>query len=248
MGGISGLMRGGAYEGVLRWIIVNVLIAIGAAVLWDYGFLSYVFAVDSSRIAILIILVFAAYSVYCLTVLIRLGAEWRGLEAAAVTLEASTGLAPMPTAPLIATYLADITAKLQREPGGDRQLLLSTLANALRRPTRAGIYASDLLYKLGMLGTVIGFVIMLGSMDNLQSFEVDDLRDALQQMTGGMAIALLTTIAGLVCGILLRVQFNIADHLATSILSRAVRVTEVSLVPALSQAAAQATGGGDVRG
>lgn len=244
MGGISGLMRSGAYEGVLRWIIVMVLIALGTAILWDYGFLSYVFTVDRSRIAILISLVFAAYSIFCLTVLIRLGGEWRGLEAAAVMLEASGQVSPLPTAPLIATYLTDITAKLEREPGGDRQLLLSTLANALRRPARAGIYAADLLYKLGMLGTVIGFVIMLGSMDQLQSFEVDDLRDALQQMTGGMAIALLTTIAGLVCGILLRVQFNIADHLATSILSRAVRVTEVSLVPALSQA----SGGVHVRG
>lgn len=244
MDGVSGLMRGGAYEGVLRWIIVMVLIALGAAVLWDYGLLSYVFTVDRSRIAILIFLVFGAYSIFCLTSLIRLGGEWRGLEAAAMTLEASGQLSPLPTAPLIGTYLADITAKLQREPGSDRQLLLSTLAHALRRPGRAGIYAADLLYKLGMLGTVIGFVIMLGSMDQLQSFEVDDLRDALQQMTGGMAIALLTTIAGLVCGILLRVQFNIADHLATSILSRAVRVTELSLVPALNQA----SGGVHVRG
>lgn len=244
MGGVSGLMRGGAYQGVLLWIIVMVLIALGAAVLWDYGFLSYVFAVDRSRIAILIFLIFAAYSVFCLTALIRLGSESLGLEAVAATLEVSGQVSPMPAAPLITTYLADIIAKQQRDPHGDRQLLLSTLAHALRRPARVGIYAADLLYKLGMLGTVIGFVMMLGSMDQLQSFEVDDLREALQHMTGGMAIALLTTIAGLVCGLLLRVQFNIADRLATSILSRAVRVTEVSLVPVLNQA----SGGAHVRG
>ena len=91
-----------------------------------------------------------------------------------------------------------------------------------------------------MLGTVIGFVIMLGSMDDLTSFEVDNLRDALTQMTGGMAIALLTTIAGLVCGILLRVQFNIADSLASRIQARAVRASEVALVPALAEAEREA--------
>ncbi len=241
MGGISGLMQGGAYDGVLRWALVMVLIALGAAVLWDYGFMTYLYAADNSHISYLISVIFAAYSVFCLTILIRLGGEWRGLDAAETDLEAGRHPQGSPLSPLVTTYLGDLKLKMLREPGGDRQILLSALANALRKPARAGLYAADLLYKLGMLGTVIGFVQMLGSMDNLQSFEVDNLREALQQMTGGMATALLTTIAGLVCGILLRVQYNIADGMARTLLTRVVRVSEVALVPEFTRE------GGDVR-
>jgi len=84
----------------------------------------------------------------------------------------------------------------------------------------------------------------------MQKFDVETLREALQQMTAGMAIALLTTIAGLVCGILLRIQYNIADSLAAEVLRTTVRITEVRLVPGLVAAgkgAAPIAGGSDVR-
>ncbi|MGZ9809328.1 MotA/TolQ/ExbB proton channel family protein [Pseudoroseicyclus sp. H15] len=245
-GRLQTAMRGGAYDAVLRWVILVALICLGAAVLWDYGFLSYMFAVDQSRIAALIIIVFAGYSIYCLATIVRLGGEYRELlnveERLAGPGAAGTAraLAPRPGAPLVTSFLADVALKYGRDPDGDRGILATSFAASLRKPARAGLYASDLLYKLGMLGTVIGFVIMLGSMDDLTSFEVDNLRDALTQMTGGMAIALLTTIAGLVCGILLRVQFNIADSLASRIQARAVRASEVALVPALAEAEREA--------
>jgi hypothetical protein len=48
---------------------------------------------------------------------------------------------------------------------------------------------------------------------------------------GGM----LTTIAGLIGGILLRLEYNIADALVTDISQTAVSFTEVSLLPLLAR-------------
>jgi len=179
--------------------------------------------------------------------LIRLGREYR--TALSDTVAGSLAVAGAEGS-LVGGFFGDVAFKYAQDPDGDRSILLQSLAASLRAPTRAGLYASDLLYKLGMLGTVIGFVVMLGSMEGMQKFDVETLREALQQMTAGMAIALLTTIAGLVCGILLRIQYNIADSLAAEVLRTTVRITEVRLVPGLVAAgkgAAPIAGGSDVR-
>ncbi len=56
-------------------------------------------------------------------------------------------------------------------------------------------------------------------------------------MIAGMAVSLLTTIAGLIGGILLRLEYNIADALVTDISQTTVSFTEVSLLPMLSRGA-----------
>jgi hypothetical protein len=86
-----------------------------------------------------------------------------------------------------------------------------------------------------MLGTMVGFVMMLNSMGNLSNFDVDTLRGALQDMIAGMAVSLLTTIAGLIGGILLRLEYNIADALVIDISQTAVSFTEASLLPLLAR-------------
>ena len=110
-----------------------------------------------------------------------------------------------------------------------------SLGASFRRRTKIGTYGTDLLYKLGMLGTMVGFVMMLNSMGDLSNFDVDTLRGALQKMIAGMAVSLLTTIAGLIGGILLRLEYNIADALVTDISQTTVSMTEVSLLPLLAR-------------
>jgi len=249
---LSGLVGDNAYDPVFRWIVLIGLICLGAVILWDYGFLTYMFAVDSSRISILIIALFAGFSAYCLLTLLIFAREYRFVARLSGTLrddwrsirvsESGISFADAEAAAhsFAGAYLADIALKELREPGSDRALLLEGLASHFRSRTRVGIFAADLLYKLGMLGTVIGFVIMLTSIGDLSNFDTDSLRTALQKMTGGMAVALLTTIAGLVCGILLRLEFNIAEANATRILQETVRITEVSLIPRIKQVSGHA--------
>ena len=82
---------------------------------------------------------------------------------------------------------------------------------------------------------MVGFVMMLNSMGDLANFDVETLRGALQKMIAGMAVSLLTTIAGLIGGILLRLEYNIADALVTDISQTTVSFTQAALLPMLAR-------------
>jgi biopolymer transport protein ExbB/TolQ len=88
-----------------------------------------------------------------------------------------------------------------------------------------------------MLGTMVGFVMMLNSMGDLTDFNVETLREGLQKMIAGMAVSLLTTIVGLIGGILLRLQYNLSEAVATDILQTALRITETGIVPRMTDGA-----------
>ena len=78
----------------------------------------------------------------------------------------------------------------------------------LARWLNHGWLAADSVLKLGLLGTIIGFILMLSPIAELKSYEAASLQAALATMSGGMAVALYTTLAGLVAHLLLRVQFQ----------------------------------------
>ena len=59
---------------------------------------------------------------------------------------------------------------------------------------------------LGLIGTVIGFIIMLTAFTGLDVSDVASIQQALENMVLGMGSALLTTLTGMVCGFLLKLQ------------------------------------------
>jgi hypothetical protein len=68
--------------------------------------------------------------------------------------------------------------------------------------------------KLGLLGTVVGFIVMSTQLGKSQSFELAEVQQLLQQMTSGMAIALYTTLVGLIANLWLGLQLLLLDRLA----------------------------------
>jgi hypothetical protein len=71
-----------------------------------------------------------------------------------------------------------------------------------------GWFAADSVLKIGLLGTIIGFILMLAPIGELTSFDASSLQSALAAMSAGMAVALYTTLTGLIANILLRFQFQ----------------------------------------
>ncbi len=67
------------------------------------------------------------------------------------------------------------------------------------------------MLKLGLLGTVIGFIFMLGSLVDLQSIDITVMQKLLGQMSAGMKVALFTTLAGMSCGVLLNIKYQLLD-------------------------------------
>ena len=88
-----------------------------------------------------------------------------------------------------------------------------------------GHFVSDALLKLGLLGTVVGFILMLMPIGEVTEFDPGLMQRLLTEMSGGMAVALYTTLAGLVTSTLLKLQYHILDASAAELATRLSVVT-----------------------
>ncbi|CAA6807448.1 MAG: Unknown protein [uncultured Thiotrichaceae bacterium] len=89
---------------------------------------------------------------------------------------------------------------------------------------QTGWFMSDLLMRLGLVGTVIGFVLMLGVVYELQEEGINALKQLLTSMGGGMQVALYTTLTGLGSATLLSVQCHWLDRCADRLVSRIIEL------------------------
>jgi hypothetical protein len=117
----------------------------------------------------------------------------------------------------------------------DQRLLLETFETDLRRGYHFGWFIADMLLSLGLLGTVIGFILMLGPISGLDTADEGAVKQALASMSGGMAVALYTTLTGLVGGILLKVLGLLLDGAVDELVRRATHLTEVHIIPAIER-------------
>ena len=118
------------------------------------------------------------------------------------------------------------------EPETDTRELADMFAANLKKSHEFGWYAVDILIKLGLLGTIIGFILMLGSIANTSQLDVNTMQKVLTQMSRGMGTALYTTLAGLVASILLGAQYLLADRAADALLERTTKFAYLNLIPA----------------
>jgi biopolymer transport protein ExbB/TolQ len=110
---------------------------------------------------------------------------------------------------------------------------LSALDKRIRGGQKYGWMFADLMIKLGLLGTVIGFVLMLGSVASLQNYDVTTMQDLLHNMSGGMRVALFTTLSGLIAGLILGMQYQFLDRHADDMLAEIEELSEVYVLPVL---------------
>ena len=66
----------------------------------------------------------------------------------------------------------------------------------LARWLNHGWFAADSVLKLGLLGTIIGFILMLAPISKLSGYDAASLQAALGEMSAGMAAAVATHLAG----------------------------------------------------
>jgi hypothetical protein len=68
-------------------------------------------------------------------------------------------------------------------------------------------FVSDAVLTLGMIGTIIGFMIMLiGTFDTVEFTAVENIRAVLSSMSKGLYTALSTTLIGLISSVILKIQ------------------------------------------
>jgi len=235
---------------LLAWLVFVCTVAFGLYIAHDQGLLSTLFVSDQSKLSVAVALVFGLGCVHCAARVTILSNQVDEVE------RALEGIAPedvrvdtrgfslpegrrLPAGP-VTEFLDDVVRYLKREPGsdveGDVSDLADIFADRLKRSHEYGWYAVDILVKLGLLGTIIGFILMLGSIAETTTLDVNTMQKVLTQMSRGMGTALYTTLAGLTASILLGAQYLMADKGADLLMERVVKFAHLSLAPAVRRA------------
>jgi hypothetical protein len=85
--------------------------------------------------------------------------------------------------------------------------LETTSVNCLDDTIDVGWFVAESCLALGMVGTVTGFLYMLGTaFENIDVTNATTLQDALASMARGMSTALYTTLTGLITSLIIKIQ------------------------------------------
>ena len=202
------------YTPLFGWLLLFGLMLFGAFLLWHYELLQQLRDQDQTRLSIIILVLFVLTTLYLGWCALRLSRE-NGLAEQA---DSDAG-----------GWAADhlrLVRQLQ-ESGGDlsQEPLLARLVEQVHSGHGSGWFISDLLLRLGLIGTVIGFVMMLGSVYSLEGEGAYALKQLLGEMGGGMQVALYTTLTGLGSAILLSIQCHWLDRCADRLVSRIIELS-----------------------
>ncbi len=230
---------------LLRWLILISLICFGVVVLWQLGLVQVMFDTDRTHISSLILALFAITSLHCLAqtwfvskelVATRTFRDRLAGEHGPFSL-GSAGLDRSPSGSIIARHIANLVAKGRAQRGRriDQTLLLRSLADRLRSREKLGLFVSESLLRLALLGTAVGFILMLIPIAGLSAFDAETLRKALAGMSGGMATALNITVTGIATALLLKLQYFFLDKAVVELVNTITDVTEVHVISALEQ-------------
>jgi hypothetical protein len=232
---------------LLRWLVFTGLCLFAFILLWRFGLIRQMVTSDRTYLSSIIGLLYVAASLHCLWRTIAISREGDAARRAGALLEAGSGplrldgdavvvegAGKLPLG-LVAGHIHDLAvkARLQGPRRIDQTLLLRGLAGRLRGSNQFGAFASDTLMKLGLLGTIIGFIMMLAPIAGLDPGDRSTIRSSMNLMSDGMAVAMYTTLAGLVGSILVRIQYYMLDDATAKLFAYAVGLTEVRVVSVL---------------
>jgi hypothetical protein len=240
------------YAPVLKWLLVNIVLAIGLFVMWAFGLIQQAVETDRTHVSTLIVGIFALTTLHCLyqtwitsrdlIVARRVRDRVESDEAVPVLLpDGRVMIGGHELEPgLISTYIGNLLRKAALGQGGqfDQTILLRSLADRLRGREKLGLFVSEGLLRLALLGTAIGFILMLIPLSGLTAFDPETLRDALTGMTSGMAIALNVTVAGIAAALVLKFQYYLLDTAIAELFQIITEATEVGVIPRIGKAEA----------
>lgn len=225
---------------LLLWLTLLGLVVFASVVGVDQSLVQMMVEADQSRICIVLILMYVVGVAHTFKRTLYLSRELnravaiasritRGeVTAGALRTRGDAHAAGLP-AGFVVDYLADHHAA--RSVPDAPSDLLDAYASRLRGAHEFGWYYIDMMLKVGFLGTLVGFILMLSSVTQSGTLDASTMQKVLQQMSVGMSTALYTTLASLVAGILLSVPYYLLDRGLEALLQVTVHIKEVLLAP-----------------
>ena len=179
---------------LLKVCLMLSLVIFSTYLIIDLGILSLIIDSDRSKISLIILSIYVLACSHWFYISINLDKEIESLD-------------DKDKKTLIRSFIDN--AKQSESPS--QKINLDLLEDELSNKHALGYLAVDILLKLGLTGTVIGFILMLLPIGEIRDFDPQVLQQLLATMSGGMAVALYTTLTGLVTSMLLKFQYFVLD-------------------------------------
>jgi hypothetical protein len=192
----------------LLWLSFMGLLIFGATVMWQHGLWHRLVQADPTGLTIVIVLLFLACSVWAGMRCWALGQQWQALQSSDSTNAAQPGL----------NWARDYL-QARANPHTDNSLLLQVLSDRAHGPQEMAWWLNGIQLKYGLLGKVIGFSVLALELGRMDGFDPQQSAQMLKSLTGGLGIALLTTITGLSGNILLGLQLMRIDRFADTLVA-----------------------------
>ena len=196
--------------GLLRSLLLLVLIIFGIWILNERGLVAVVMEGDKSKISMVIATLWIFSSIYWLYLSKVISSERSSFE----------GMDFSNKKLVVSKFFNSL------KENENKDVLVNAFESEFEKKISYGVIASDIALKLGLLGTIIGFILMLKPISELNSTSPEDLKIALASMSSGMAVALFTTLTGLIVSTLLRIQFHVLAIWSISLLNDLAFYTE----------------------
>ena len=222
---------------LLQWLIFIFAVTFFIWLAWQQGIIQDVLRTDPTKLSLIIMLIFIACTVHCAIRSVFLSQQLNELgkivnapnklHFADNQLYFNKQLLP---SSLIADYLVGVFRYRQSLPKQAASQQLSKLDAVLNEHANgsheSGWFFSQLLIKLGLLGTVIGFILMLTAISSSALSDISQVHALFSDMAQGMRVALNTTLTGLLGAMLLGFQYLMLDRGADRLLSNVIHFAE----------------------
>jgi biopolymer transport protein ExbB/TolQ len=196
---------------LFRFALLNILAAALVVAAALQGWLSDMFESDRLHLVKLIVAVFAAGLIGAAVRAVRLSAELNAVEA---------GI--LPRGSKAAWFLAATAGR----DGAGRAAMAALLRLKLQQRLSGPRYLASLLVLLGLIGTVVGFILALAGIDPATVGDAAAIGPMVSRLLEGMAVALYTTLAGSLLNIWLILNCRLLESGAAHLYGRLVERSE----------------------
>lgn len=130
-----------------------------------------------------------------------------------------------------ASWAASYFAEVKGRGSGSRAITASALRMKMANRISSVRHFANSLVLLGLIGTVLGFIIALSGVDPERAADVSSIAPLVGDLIAGMSVALFTTLVGAVLNIWLMLNYRILSDSAVNLTAAIVGTGEANERP-----------------
>ena len=199
---------------LLRYSLVNAVGLVFILVVYSQGYLNKAIKSDVTNVVVLIIFIFL------------IGLTLASIKAFWISRELNHAYSIQKKEKSVLNDFIKMSKKL--DASSRSNLISSTRINISVKISNIKFIA-NILVILGLIGTVIGFIIALSGVDGSVSSNPDEVGKMVASLVQGMSVALYTTLAGSILSVWLNICYQILSNGANRLISRIIEVGEKNL-------------------